>query len=368
MKLEKGIITNIQLTYLILSFLESTVISMNFAYGVSKQDTWIAVLVALVITIPVLLAYTAIAKRYPGKNLVQINDEALGPYAGKLVSALYVWFLFELTIHYAYFFNSFWITYIMAETPRLAFVIMIIAVSAYAVRSGIETIARCSVIFTITVAVTVVFVISLLLKDIKISHFLPILDLTPKDFIQSVHIILTIQFCDLLAFLMIFPYAKDNTKIRKPLLIAFGIGTLMTLAVVLVNTAVLGVRMTNSTFVSFAITREIDIGRILTRLDVLVALTLLVTVFMKITVFYYTTVLGLAQLLGLRSYRPLIVPIGLLVMAISANLYPSDMEQVYAARFIWPFNAAFFEIVLPLGTLIVIALRSLFKSTGGENE
>ncbi|MFB0920502.1 MAG: spore gernimation protein, partial [Oscillospiraceae bacterium] len=68
---------------------------------------------------------------------------------------------------------------------------------------------------------------------------------------------------------------KDNTKIRKPLLTAFSIGTLMTLAVVLINTAVLGVRMTNSTSVSFAITREIDIGHILTRLDVLVALTLL---------------------------------------------------------------------------------------------
>ncbi|MFB0920501.1 MAG: GerAB/ArcD/ProY family transporter, partial [Oscillospiraceae bacterium] len=106
----------------------------------------------------------------------------------------------------------------------------------------------------------------------------------------------------------------------------------------------------------------------LTRLDVLVALTLLVTVFMKVTVFYYSTVLGLAQLLRLRSYRPLIVPIGLIVMAISANLYPSDMEQVYAARYIWPFNAALFEIVLPLITLISIGLRSLFKNTGGENE
>ena len=106
----------------------------------------------------------------------------------------------------------------------------------------------------------------------------------------------------------------------------------------------------------------------MTRLDVLVALTLLVTVFMKITVFYYVTVLGLAQLLRLRSYKPLIVPIGLIAVAISANLYPSDMEQVYAARFIWPFNAAFFEIVLPLITLIVIGLKNLFKNTDGENE
>ncbi|PKM73002.1 MAG: spore gernimation protein [Firmicutes bacterium HGW-Firmicutes-16] len=368
MKLEKGVITNTQLIYLILSFLESMVISINFSYGISKQDTWIAVLAAFVITIPIMLGYTAIAKSYPGKNLIQINDEALGPYVGKLFSALYIWFLFELMIHYAYFFNSFWITYIMTETPRLVFVAIFILVSAFAVWSGIETIARCSVIFTIIVSITVVFVISLLLKDMKIVHFLPILDLTPKDFIQSVHIILTIQFCDLIAFLMIFPYTKNNKAIRKPMLLALCLSTLMLLIVVLVNTAVMGVRITNTTSVSFAITREIDIGNVLTRLDVLVALTLLATVFMKVSVFYYTTVLGLAQLLGLRSYKPLIVPIGLIAIAISANLYPSDMEQVYAGRNIWPFNAMLFEIILPLITLITIALRNLFKDTGGENE
>ena len=126
--------------------------------------------------------------------------------------------------------------------------------------------------------------------------------------------------------------------------------------------------MTNATSVSFAITREIDIGNVLTRLDVLVALTMLTTVFMKISEFYYTTVLGLAQLLRLRSYKPLIVPIGLIVIAISVNLYPSDMEQVYAGRNIWPFNAALFEIVLPLITLIAIAVQSFVKNSRGANE
>ncbi|MEA4894807.1 MAG: endospore germination permease [Oscillospiraceae bacterium] len=368
MKLEKGVITNTQLIYLILSFMQSIVISINFVYSVSKRDTWIAVLTAFVIAIPIALIYTSIAGRYPGRNLVQINDEALGPYIGKLFSALYIWFLFELIIHYAYFFNSFWITYIMPETPRMAFVIMFVLVSAFAVRSGIETIARCSVIFSMIVLASVVFVVSLLLKDMKFNNFLPVLDLTPKEFIHSVHIILAIQFCDIVAFLMIFPSTKNNAGVRKPVLIALSLSTLLLIVTVLVNTAVLGVRMINSTSVSFAITREIDIGHILTRLDVLVALSLLATVFMKVSVFYYTTVLGLAQLLGLRSYKPLVVPVGVIVAAISTHLYSSDMEQVYAANNIWPFNAALFELVLPLITLIVIAIRGIFKNTGGAEE
>lgn len=367
MKLEKGIISNTQLMLLILGFMEFAVMSINFVYSISGTDTWIATLAAYGITILVVIGYTAIAKKYPGKNLVQINDAVFGPYIGKLFSALYIWFFFEYMIHFAYFFNSFWITYIMTETPRLIFVIMLIIVCAAAVRSGINVIARCGALFAIIVPLMSLTVAVLLIKDMKISHFLPILEISPKDFIQSVHIILTIQFCDIVAFLMIFPSSENNKKIRKSMLIAISISTVLLLLAVIVSTGVLGARMNNSSSVSFAVTREIDVGKVLTRLDVLVAIILLITVFVKVTVFYYATVLGLAQVLKLRSYKPLIVPIGILAIAISANLYPSNMEQVYCAQYIWPFNASLFEFVLPAITLIVIGIRYLVENRKRKN-
>ena len=365
MRLEKGVITNTQLMFLILSFMEFMVMSVNFVYSICGADAWIAVLAAYAVTMLVAVGYTAIAKCCPGKNLVEINDTVFGPYLGKLFSALYLWFFFEYMIHIAYYFNSFWLTYIMTETPRAAFVILLIFACAAAVRSGIEVIARCGRVFAIMVPIMAVFAAALLLKNMELFHFLPILDISPKDFIQSVHIILTIQFCDIVVFLMILPYAEDNNKIRKPLLIAVSLGAALLLFTVLMSTAVLGARMNNSTSVTFAITREIDVAEVLTRLDVLIAITLLITVFVKIAVFYYATVLGLAQIFKLRSYKPLIVPVGILTIAISANLYPSDMEQVYCARYIWPFNASLFEFILPAITLIAIGLRSL---TGNRKE
>ncbi|MGI5984655.1 MAG: endospore germination permease [Clostridiales bacterium] len=364
MKLEKGVISNTQLMYFMLCFLQCMVMTVNFNYSITEHDTWIAVLVAYAITILIVLVYTQISQRLSGKNLVQINDVVFGPYLGKVISVLYIWFFLQLIINYSYFFNSFWVNFIMPETPHSVFIILLFLISMMAVRSGIEVIARCSFIFSIIVAAMIVGVNALKIKDMDISNFMPILSTSPKDFIQSVHVMLTIPFCDMVAFLMIFPYTSDNKKLRKPALIALTMSTLLLLVVVLGNIAVAGLRLTNSTSASFAATREIDIANVLTRLDVLIAISLLITVFMKITVFFYAIVLGIAQILKLRSYQPIVAPVGALAVAVTLNLYPSAMEQAYAARFVWPFNGTIFEFFLPIITLIIIAIRKLPKKRG----
>ena len=86
MKLEKGVFTNAQLVFLIMSLLQCMILTVNFNYSITKEDTWIAILVAYAIAIPMALVYTTIAQRFAGKNLVQINDVVFGSYFGKLFS------------------------------------------------------------------------------------------------------------------------------------------------------------------------------------------------------------------------------------------------------------------------------------------
>lgn len=366
MKLENGEISNSQLMVLVLSFLQSMILTINFVYSITKQDTWIAVITAFVIAIVFILLYLQIALLFPGKNLVEINDIVFGSYLGKLISASYIWFFFEYMIHYMYFFNSFWITYIMPETPRAAFLIMFVIVCGMAVNNGIEVITRCTFAFSVVVTVSIVAVTILLIPDMKFSNLLPIFEVEPLKFIQSVHIILVIPFCDMIAFLFILPYTSNKRKIRKPVLVGLSLSALQLLIVVLRDAAVLGPRMVVASSASFAVSRQIDIANVLSRLDILVAITMLITIFMKVTIFYYVTVLGIAQVFKLRSYRPLVVPIGALTLAIAPTLYPSDMEQVYAGQFVWPFNASISEFIIPVITIIVIVIRRLPKRKGGK--
>ena len=367
MKLENGKISNSQLSILVLSFMQGMILTINYSYLVTEHDTWLVVLAAFPITIIFGVIYTAIIKKFPGKNLIQINDLVFGSIGGKAISVLYIWFFFQLIIHYMYFLNSFWIAYVMPETPRLAFLIMFVFVCAMAVRGGIEVITRCSFLFAVITAASTLIVAVLLLGDIEPSNLLPVIDISPMQFVQSLHITLTIPFCDIVVFLMVLPYAEEKLRIRKPVLIGICLSTAQLLIVVVRDALVLGIRMQNTLSASFAVSRQIEIKDILTRLDVLVAIAMLVTVFMKISIFFYVTVLSTAQTLKLRSYRPLIVPIGALAVAFAVKLYSSDMEQAYAAQYVWPFNAAVYEFVLPIITLIIIAVRKLPKKDGEKS-
>lgn len=368
MKLENGEISNSQLMILVFSFLQGMILTVAFVYPVAKHDTWLAVLVCFVITILFTLLYLVIALKFPGQNLVQINDSVFGPYLGKLISVVYIWFFFQYMIHYMYFFNSFWVTFIMPETPRSAFLIMFTFVCAMAVRRGIEVIARCSFLFSIIVTVSVLIVSVLLVKDMKLTNLLPILEIKPIDFVHGVQILLAIPFLDILAFLFIVPYSSSKMKVRKPVLLGLCMSTALLIIVVIRDAAVLGPRLAIVASPSFSAIRQIDIANVLTRLDILLAITLLITIFMKVTVFYYVTVLGFAQMLKLRSYIPLTIPIGALAAAIAARLYESDMEQIYAGIYVWPFYANTNEILIPVITLAVIIIRRLPKKRGGKCE
>jgi len=368
MRLEKGIVTNRQLTYIIIAFMQSSALTVEFAFSYMKQSTWLAVLAGLVIVIPLALMYLAIAKRYPGKNLIQIDDAVFGPYLGKVLSAAYIWYFFQLSTHHMFFFNSFWMTYLMPETPRFVFLVMFGFVCAFAVRSGIEVIARCCFTVAVIVWITTITLVVLLLGDMKPGNLLPLFDTSLIDFIHSTHIMVTIPLGDLVLFLMIFPCTADREKMKKPVLTGIVLAGLQLLVIVLRDALVLGPRLASATSASFAAARQINIADVLTRMDILVAISLLAMIFIKGTLVYYVTVLQTAQLLGLRSYKPLVIPIGALIASIAVAVYPSDMEQVYGGKEAWPFNALLCILLLPAVTLAVIWIRSLRNLLGGKKE
>lgn len=368
MKLENGIISNAQLLFIVVAFMASMALTVSFCFPLTEQSTWVVVLVAYAITLLAVWGYLAIAKRYPGKNLVQINDQVFGIYVGKVISALYVWFFFQLAVHYMYLFNSFWSTYIMPETPRVAFLVIFCLVSALAVREGLEVIARCCFLLAVIIWLTTITITTLLVGDMEFTNMLPLLDIPFKSFVQSTHIMVAVPFCDIVTFLMIFPYVKQQQQLKKPVLLGITLCTLQLLIVIVRDVLVLGPRMASSVFASFTAARQINLADILTRMDILVAIALLVTVFIKVTIFYYVSVLGTAQILQLRSYKPLVIPIGVLAVVIATMLYPSDMEQAYAAEYAWPFNAAVCEFLLPLLTLAVIGIRGLACRAGKQEK
>ncbi len=366
MQIEKGQISSSQLVLLIVGFIQGSTLTVTFSYGVTRHDTWLVVLTGLAISIPFALVYIALVQKFPGKNLVQINDLIYGPYLGKLFSAFYLLFFLSLSAANLRYLGDFILTYVLPETPMIAVLIMFTFVCSWAVRSGIEVIARCNIIFVVVTTVIVGSTFVLLLQDMKLTNFLPVFVTPLKDFIHGTHVMAAIPFGETAVFLMVMPYLNKIKHAKSSFMLGLLIGAITLLTVTFRDIAVLGNTITIISQPSFEAVRLINIAKIITRLEIFVAVVLLVTFFIKISLFYYATLLGTAHLFSLRSYGPLILPMGILIISFTILIADSTMEQVSSASNIWPFYTIPGEFLLPSLTLLVAKIRGLPENQGGK--
>ncbi|WP_373232443.1 endospore germination permease [Cohnella sp.] len=364
MRVEKGIISSSQLLFMAAAFVQGASLVVAFAYNVAKHDSWLVVLAGLAATLPFVWVCISLVQRFPGQNIVQILESVYGTFLGKGLSILFVSFPFQVISHNLRFIGDFFVTYMYPKTPLTVFLIMFIAVCAWAVRSGIETIARIAVI---TVAITIfvdVVTFFLLLGEMEVNHFFPLFELPLKDFFHGIHIMFAIPFGELMVFLMIAPYVNKIKQAKSAVLWGLTIGA-ATLAILVVrDIAALGILTNVLVSPSFEAVRLIDIAHIITRMELLVAIVLLVTVFIKISVLFYASALGFAQIFGLRSYEPLVLPIAIFSVSFSILLYDAAAEQMYVGVNIWPIYAMLFYS-LPVITLGLAIIRRLPRTREG---
>lgn len=360
MKLEKGEISSSQLTFLVGGFLQGSLLTLDFAKDASKHDSWLALVAAVMISLPLALAYLTLALKFSGQNLIQINDAVFGPYLGKLVSLQYIMLFLMIVSANLWFAGDFFLTYFFPETPVIVIMIMFAFICAWAVRAGIEVLARMSVILVLVTFLIVLITLIFLLKEMKFSNFLPIFDIPIHDFIQGTNIMMAIPFNEVYVFLMVIPYANKMKQVKSSVIYGLIFGGITFLLVSIRNISVLGPIADIVLSPSMETVRLIDIGEIIERLEALVGISLLVTIFLKVSVFYYATVLGIAQLLKLRSYVPLVIPVGIIGISLALT-NQSSVQFTYSAMNTYPIFVIPFYIVLPLMSLLIAKIRKLPK-------
>jgi len=294
MSIEKGKISNQQLLFLIAGFVLGSALLIDFTVGLTEQQTWMVLLAGLVITAPVILSYVVLAKRFPGMNLVQINDMVYGRFLGKVISIYYIFF-FSMTLS----FNirdvgELYITFLMQDTPFIFFLIVFTATCAYAVIKGIEVLARISHLFVVSGMFVIISTFTLLIDQMDFSNFLPIFELPLIKLFQGIHIVSVIPYGETVVFLMIMGCLNKTDHAVKKTFSGLLIGAVSLLIVAVRNTAVLGRTQTIWTSTSFQSIRLINIGTVLTRMDFLIGIAQTILIFFKCSLFFYAWVVALS--------------------------------------------------------------------------
>lgn len=362
MSLEQGKIGHPQLVLLMMGYIIGPAIVIGPG-AQANQDAWIALLLSIFEGVLLFLMGVILNIRFKGKNLAQINEIVFGPYLSKLMSLAYLWYLFHIGSLVLATFKDFFLITTLPQTPEIITTAIVILVCAYAVKNGLEVIARCGQILVFASIAAFLGSTLLLLKDIDLNNLLPILETPAKKLFMTVHESAVFLFGDTIVFLMVIPYLdnKSNKRTIKSVITAFLISGLFITFVSIRNIGVLGPMNGIFLYPTFQTDRLINIGNLLTRLEILTVTGFITMGFINLSTLLYATALGGAQLFGLRTYRPLILPISILMTLLALLNFRNVFGNLAFAQQIYPVYALPFQVGIPLVTLIVASIRKLPK-------
>jgi spore germination protein KB len=369
MKVENAKISATQFMFSIVIFIRSSSLLSAFFFSITKQDSWLIVLFGTVVCIPLLWVYVALAKQYPDKSLIQINDEVFGRIGGKIVSVFYIWFFFTLTTLNLRDLGGFVNKSIMILTPNTVIISIFIILCAWSVYYGLEVVTRYSIVFTIISTAILIVSILATFNIMNFENFLPIFHQPVNSYIHGTHIISTIPFGELVVFLMIAPNVEGKEKgLAKYFYGGFFIAALLILLVILRDTAVLGNMLEFLSLPSFEALRLATLFETISHIEILFAVLLILFLFFKISILFYTSILAVSHFFKIKSYRPLILPASALIVVYSITIFENVIMHTTISRGTAPFFWVFIEMILPFITLMVSYIKKAIKKAAGSSK
>jgi spore germination protein KB len=339
---------------------------LSFADSSSRQDSWLVLIVSFLFSLPFVMIYAALLKRFPAKNMLQIFRIVFGKAAGTVISVLYIVYFTLVLSHMLNDMSEFFTSYIEPETPPMLFIVITILTAAYGLKTGIQYLVKMSGIIALLSAVSVFVPFLLLLSKMDFTNFLPVLRYPPKIYFQSFTQFWHLQTNLILFPLMLTPRLQFPRSVGKSTLRGIAAGTLGLLLIIVRNTAVLGPMAAVVDSASYASTRVIEVGNVFTRVEIVVSLITTILIFLSISVVYFSAAEGVSQLFRIKFFPWAILPIGAAATVLAMVFFPSTVEHLeYAKNYNVPLYSAF-GFVFPPAALIAAKLRRLREDAPPE--
>ncbi len=324
----------------------------------ASRDGWISVgLAATLFGILVALVYTRLGLYFPEKSVVEYAPEIIGKFGGRLIGLLYIFFFIHINAIIVREFGDFLVTAFLPETPLPVFNTVVVLLAAFVVSNGMEVLCRMNqFLFPLFVA-AFVFIVFLLTEDVNFGNFLPLMENGIKPVIRG-SLVPGAWRGEIVLILMFLPFMNQPREAGKTLVGAvLLIGFFLTLTTA-TSIAVFGPLLTqNMVFPILELARYVSLGRFLERLEAVVIIVWVAGVTVKVAAFYLAAVLGTAQWLNIKDYRPLVYPVGLIILVYSMALFENSRELVDFLATVFVPYAYLFELGIPMGLLAVALVR-----------
>lgn len=330
---------------------------------VAKENKWISLIIASLLSVPLVYVYSKLLIIFPGKGLYEILLLVYGKVIGKVLISLYSFYFLHLSAICLRNITEYVQVANLPDTPQYVTAISIILLTFYSIHLGFNVTATWTekvlpFIFLI-IAITLLFGI----PQYNYKYITPIMYDGIKPVLKSAYTSLTFPFGETVVFMVFFGFlynAKDSCKIYiKAILISGLILTLVSIR----NILLLGFpNLANVYFPSHYATSLINVFGFIQRIEILISINLLLSGFIKCTICLYAACIGISSLFNLKSINIIAIVLSILVIPSSMLIYKSTMEMFVFLDY-YKYYAIPFQFGFPILTLIVALIRRKVKSS-----
>lgn len=358
---EHGKISYKQLTYIII--LSRLMMSLTFVpffdAPPGNQDMWISSLLSFFFQFVLFMPLIYLCDHYKNLNLIQISEKTLGTF-GKIIGILYIWFFIHIDAIHIRQFGEYLTSVPYPETPITVFIISLMCFGVHTVGHGIETIGRITEIVFPLILFFVILILALVTNKVELANLLPIMEKGFLEICKGAFIIAS-RTTEILFLPMLYPFIS-NANIKYSKKSSFWVSTLLSISFSIIYIfiiSVLGIKQAkNRVFPFSSIVRAISLADFIERIDAVFMGIWVLGMYVKIAIFFYLAVLGISQIFNLSDFRPIIIPVGTIIISLSI-LQSESIIALYEfmSYKIYTWYVLFFITFLPIIMIIISKLK-----------
>lgn len=335
--------------------------------SIAGKDTWLAIILAILFSFPMLMVYARVLFVFPEKDLFDILEIVFGEFFGKIISILYIWYAFHLGVMVLRNFGEFINTVALEETPMIIPIIVLAFLCIWGIKNGMEVLGRVGEVALIILIPLIFLTIGLLMPEVELNNIRPILSNGMNPVLKGAFSVFSFPFAETILFSFVFSGLKKKNSPYKVYTLGLLIGGMIIFATAINELLVLGVNeYTTTYFPAHSSVSRIDVGTFLQRLEIIVAISFLGSGFVKICICLLGACNGIAKVFNFHDYRFIVVPIGLLMINLSYFIYDSTMEMGEWAFTTYDYYAFFYQVILPVFIIIFAEFKKKrLENTGG---
>ncbi len=333
--------------------------------SITGRDSWLAVIAAAVLCIPILIIYGRILSLYPEQGFFDIIFKLWGKTLGTVATLLMVWFSLHsgaLTFRSLY---EFIITNTLTDPPHLLFPTVLLLIGLYLIRGGLNVLGRWSISLVIYIFILALITASLGLKVMDPEYLQPVLRHSAKDMAIGVTQIMTFPFLETVILLPIVSTVKCDGRYTSILLKGLVLAMPIMVYVTLRNTLILGEPLMDIVYYpTFTAVQTLHVGRFLTRIEESISTYMILTCLTKSAVCLGMAANGVARISKLAEPEKIAAPMGLLLLAISFLIVRNMGELVTFIKY-YPFYTVTFQLIIPVSLWLTAEWQSRRQRKNG---